>query len=191
MTIKRLARAHAALQALDHPQPQARRPVEARITATATAATVHIYDEIGGFGVLASELVPELAALEVAEIEVRLNSPGGDFFDGVAIANALAEHPGRVVVHVDGLAASAASVIAMAGDEVVMHPGSRMMIHDAITGTIGNAADHLQAGGLLDGVSADIADLYAAKAGQRTADEWRGDMLNDCLLYTSDAADEL
>lgn len=174
MTIKPLARAHAALQALARPQVQIERPQPGYLlAATADTATVHIYDEIGGFGVLASELVPELAALEVAEVEVRLNSPGGDYFDGVAIANALAELPSRVVVHVDGLAASAASVIAMAGDEIIMHPASRMMIHDALTLTVGNAADHTAAASLLDSVSQDIAELYAARSGKLSAVEWR------------------
>jgi ATP-dependent protease ClpP protease subunit len=170
---KPLARAHAALQALARPERADHTSANWKVHATAESAVVHIYDEIGGFGVSASELVPELAGLDAPEVEVRLNSPGGDYFDGVAIANALAEHPARVVVHVDGLAASAASVIAMAGDEVVMHPGSRMMIHDALTLTVGNAGEHARAAELLDGVSQDIAALYASRADWRSADGWR------------------
>jgi ATP-dependent protease ClpP protease subunit len=189
MTIKPLARAHAALQALargDRPNTYGLSE-KWTISAAGNQATVHIYDEIGGFGVSASELVPELAALNVEEVEVRLNSPGGDFFDGVAIANALAEHPARVTVHVDGLAASAASVIAMAGDEIVMHPGSRMMIHDALTLTVGNSGDHAQAAQLLDSVSADIAELYASRSGKLTAPEWRESMRAESWYGASEA----
>lgn len=187
MTIKPLARAHAALQALARPERPQINDAKYHVAAAANTATVHIYDEIGGWGVQASELVPELAALDVGEIEVRLNSPGGDYFDGVAVANALAEHPARVVVHVDGLAASAASVIAMAGDEIVMHPGSRMMIHDALTLTVGNAGDHIRAAELLDGVSADIAALYASKADWRSADGWREAMRAETWYSASEA----
>ena len=170
---KPLARAHAALQALARPERADHASANWKVQASADVAVVHIYDEIGGFGIQASELVPELAAVEAPEIEVRLNSPGGDYFDGVALANALAEHPAKVTVHVDGLAASAASVIAMAGDEIVMHPGSRMMIHDALTLTIGNAGEHARAAEMLDSVSQDIAALYASKADWRSTDGWR------------------
>ena len=191
MSLLPLARAHAQLQALARPaRPEATVKASAEVTGTGAdgepLATVFIYDEIGGFGISAAQLVPQLAALDAAEIAVRLNSPGGDYFDGVAIANALAEHPGRILVHVDGLAASAASVIAMAGDEVVMHPGARMMIHDALTLTIGNAGDHTTTAALLDGVSADIAELYTARAGGE-AGVWREAMRAESW-YTADEA---
>lgn len=144
-----------------------------RVEASADTTDVYIYDEIGGwFGVWASELVPELVAIGTPQIAVHLNSPGGDYFDGVAIANALSSHAARVTIHVDGLAASAASVIAMSGDEIVMHPGSQMMIHDALTRTTGNATELRQTAELLDSVSQGIAELYAARAGGE-AGEWR------------------
>lgn len=187
--MKPLARALTTLAAL----ASARQPRAAtgerkfRLEAAADTATIYIYEEIGGWGVWASELAPEIAALDVAEIQVRLSSPGGDYFDGLVLANALAEHPANVVVHVDGLAASAASVIAMAGDEVVMHPGSRMMIHDALTVTVGNAADHRHSVDLLDSVSADIAELYAARTGRDTAADWRGRMLAETWFSADEA----
>ncbi len=86
---------------------------------------VLIYGEIDcWFGVDASDFVKDLATIEAPEILVRINSPGGDVFDAVAILNALRGHDARIIVQVDSLAASAASVIAMAGDEVVMNRNS-------------------------------------------------------------------
>jgi ATP-dependent protease ClpP protease subunit len=174
----------AGVQALLPPAPDNRGwRLEA---ATEQAATVWIYDAIGAGGVDAGQLVPELDAIKAEQITVRLNSPGGDYFAGVAIANALARHPATVSVQVDGLAASAASVVAMAGDEVVMHPGSQMMIHDALTLTIGNAADHEKTRALLDSASEDIAKLYASRAGGDPS-TWRASMQAE-TWYTSEQA---
>jgi ATP-dependent protease ClpP protease subunit len=190
------AKAAQALATTNRPAGGAARPGTYRIdNADTDTATVYIYDEIGGAGIWAAALVPQLAALKASRIDVRLNSPGGDYFDGVAIGNALAEHPAQVTVHVDGLAASAASVLAMAADRIVMHPGARMMIHDALTMTYGNAADHSSAGQLLDAVSQDIAGIYALRAGG-IADEWRGQMKAETWFSDQEAvsarlADEL
>ena len=110
-------------------------------TGERTRAKVVIFDAIGGwFGVRASEFVKEIDALDVDDIEVRLNSPGGAAFDGIAIMNALRAHPANIEIHVDGLAASAASVIAMGGDQVIMHRGATLMIHDASVIAWGPAA---------------------------------------------------
>jgi ATP-dependent protease ClpP protease subunit len=182
-----LARLHAALSTRPVNligRVDATRP--ARIEAKGDDATVWIYDVIGDWGVSAAELGPQLEELKAQQITVRLNSPGGDYFDGVAIANALARHPATVTVHVDGLAASAASVIAMAGDRVVMHPGAQMMIHDALTMTIGNAAAHDKTRALLDSASQDIASLYASRAGGGAA-EWR-DLMRAETWYTATEA---
>lgn len=132
--------------------------------AASDSATVWVYDVIGDWGVSAAELVPAIEQITAPSIEVRVNSPGGDYFAGVAIANALVRHPAAVTVHVDALAASAASVIAMAGDDIVMYPGAQMMIHDALTMTIGNAAEHTKTAALLDSASNDIAAVYASRA---------------------------
>lgn len=168
-----LARLNATL-ATSAPRPEQNTPTgKFRVSADADTAVVHIYDEIGGWGIWASDLVPALRALKVDTIEVHLNSPGGDYFDGVAIGNALAEHSANVVMHVDGMAASAASIIAMAGDDIIMHPGSQMMIHDALTMTYGNAAEHEKTRTLLDSASQDIAQLYAVRSGTGDADTWR------------------
>lgn len=159
-----------------------------RIEAKAAekAADVYIYDEIGYWGVSANDFAVQLAALDVSTINLKINSPGGEVFDGVAIYNAIKNHPATVNVSVDGLAASAASFIAMAGDTVKMARGSQMMIHDALAICIGNAADMIETAGLLDKISETIASLYAEKAGG-TITSWR-DAMRAETWYTADEA---
>src|SRR3546814_252864 len=94
-------------------------------------AQVYIYDEIGLWGVTASDFAAELRGVTANTIDLHISSPGGDVFDGLAILNSLRQHKATVNVVVDGIAASAASFIAMAGDTVKMAPQSVMMIHDA------------------------------------------------------------
>ncbi|MFI1472043.1 head maturation protease, ClpP-related [Streptomyces wuyuanensis] len=147
-----------------------------RITnVSADEADVLIYDEISWFGVSAEEFVSELRGVTARQLNVRINSPGGSVFDGITIANAIMAHPANVTVYVDGLAASIASVIALAGDRVVMMPRSQMMIHDASGLCIGNAADMRDMVDLLDKQSDNIAGAYAERAGG-TPEEWRGRM---------------
>jgi ATP-dependent protease ClpP protease subunit len=147
-------------------------------TVSNAATRIDIYEEIGGWGASAAEFVQALRAVDTPEIELHVNSPGGSVFDGVAIYNSLVQHPATVTAFVDGLAASAASFIVQAADEIVMNPGSMMMVHDAIGMTWGNALDHTTMAGLLAQVSDSIADLYAARAGG-TAAEWRAVMENN------------
>ncbi len=138
-----------------------------------TSAEVRIFDEIGGwFGVTAADFARDLDALDVDRIDLLLNTPGGDVFDGIAIFNTLRQHRAEVHVRVDALAASAGSIIAMAGDTIEMARGSMMMIHDGWGLTIGNAADHEQTAALLDKASDNLSGIYAARAGG-TAAEWR------------------
>ena len=143
-------------------------------------AVLRIYDSIGGwFGITASDVAEALDEIsDSRDLQVRINSPGGDVFDGTAIYNLLATRAGNVQVVVDGLAASAASFIAQAGDEIVMNRGTQMMIHDAHGFTLGNAGDHRATADLLDGVSDEIAGIYAARAGLTKA-EWRDQMRED------------
>jgi ATP-dependent protease ClpP protease subunit len=137
-------------------------------------ARVNIFDEIGWYGITAEELVTELAGIS-GDIEVHINSPGGSAFDGMAIYNALASRPGNVTTIVDGLAASAASTIAMAGRPRVMSPGAMLMIHDAMAMCMGNEADMLDTARMLSKISDNIASVYAQHSG-KTAAEWRDAM---------------
>ncbi len=153
------------------------------------SATVFIFDEIGGsFGISAKQFVAELEAITAPVIRVRINSPGGSVFDAIAIYNGLRHHPARIVVYVDSLAASAASVIAMAGDEIVMMPGSQMMIHDASMIEDGNAADMAKAATFLDRQSDNIADIYRLRAGGE-ASEWRELMRAETWLFAREAVE--
>ena len=156
---------------------------------------IMIYGRIGGGGfwdegIGASDVAAALRELGAGPIDVRINSGGGDVFDGVAIHSLFARHSGTVTVYVDGLAASAASFIAMAGDRIVMARNAFMMIHDGMTMTYGNADTHRASGELLDKVSENIADIYAERAGE-DVEHWRALMTvngEDGTWYTGQEA---
>ena len=152
-----------------------------------TSAEVRIYDAIGGmFGVGAQDFADQLSGLDVDRIDLRINSPGGAVFDGIAIYNSLHHHKAHVDVTVDGVAASAASFIAQAGDTITMGRQAMMMIHDANGVTIGNSQDHREMADLLDKLSAAIADIYAERS-RVPAEFWRHAM-NDETWYSADEA---
>src|SRR6266542_2262274 len=152
------------------------------------AAEIAIYDEIGYFGVTAGDFLDELKALDVKRIDVRINSPGGDVWDGLAIYNSLRDHPAAVTTYVDGLAASAASIIVQAGDRRVAAKASEVMIHEAWGLVVGNAADMRDAAGRLDQASGMIAGVYADRAGG-TVDGWREAMRAESWYTGAEAAD--
>jgi ATP-dependent protease ClpP protease subunit len=153
-------------------------------------AELRIYEAIGGwFGITATDVAEALDDIAPdRDLVVRINSPGGDVFDGTAIYNLLRSRAGQVDVMVDGLAASAASFIAQAGDTITMNRGTQMMIHDAIGFTIGNAADHREQVALLDRISDEIAGIYAARAGSTVA-EWRERMLATTWYSAAEAVE--
>lgn len=151
-------------------------------------AEVHIYDEIGYFGVTASDFIRDISAIKASSITLRINSPGGDVFDGVAIYNAIQRHKATVTAYVDGIAASAASFIAMAADRVVMSPHSQMMIHEASGLVIGNADDMRQMSEILDKSSDNIASIYAKKSGG-TTEEWRARMKEETWMSDKEAVE--
>ncbi len=157
-----------------------------KLTNQAGVAEVMIYDSIGYYGITASDFVSELKGLDVAEIAVHINSPGGEVFDGIAIHNALRSHPANVRVNIDSLAASIASVIAMAGDEIIMERNAQMMIHDGYGAIGGNAADLREMADLLDKTSDTIAGIYAERTG-KDASYWRGLMKAE-TWYTAEEA---
>lgn len=137
--------------------------------ASSEDATISVYDTIGwsweGEGVTAKRISAALRAIGGRDVTVNINSPGGDFFEGVAIYNLLRAHPHKVTVQVMGLAASAASVIAMAGDEILMGDGAFLMIHNAWAIAIGNRHDMVAASEQLAPFDAAMADVYAARSG--------------------------
>lgn len=130
-------------------------------------AEILIYSDIGPEewgGVSAKAIKAQLDTMQDAgEITVRINSPGGDVFDGFAIYNLLSQHPAKIHVKVDGWAASAASVIAMAGDTVEMAANALMMIHNPWTMAIGDSASMLKTAALLDQIKSSIVTTYKSK----------------------------
>lgn len=126
--------------------------------------TVWIYGDIGD-EVESQPIVEQLAALPDMPVDVRINSGGGSTFEGSALFNALQQHRAPVHVYIDGVAASAASYVAMAGDNVAMAENALMMIHDPWTGAGGNASNLRQSAELLDKVSTSMQRAYAAKSG--------------------------
>jgi ATP-dependent protease ClpP protease subunit len=165
-------------------------PLKCRIRADAGTTRVDVYDDIGGGGwfsdgVSAADFANQLAGINGA-LEVHINSAGGDVFDGITIGNSIRGHTGPVTTVVDGLAASIASVIAQAGRERVVAPGSMLMIHDAFGGCMGNAEEMTQMAGTLDKVSGNLASIYADRCGG-TPESWRAAM-KDETWYTADEA---
>lgn len=157
-------------------------------------STIRLYgviDSWGGiWGVSAAEFAEVLDGLpsDVKEIRLHINSPGGEVWEGIAICNLLRQHSARVVAVVDGLAASAASFIAVTANETVMGQNTQMMIHDGWGICIGNAKDMHDLGDLLDHLSDNIAAMYAAKAGGSTED-WRALMLAETWYSAEEAVE--
>ena len=159
--------------------------------ARGTTGEIWLYDQIGesfwGDGISAKAFQKELTGLgKVNTINLRINSPGGDVFDGLAIYNQLKSHPARIVVDVDGLAASIASIIAMSGDEIRMAGNSMMMIHNPHGMAIGDSTEMNRVAALLNQVKGNLADTYAARTGKLRAEieTW----MNDETWLTADAA---
>ena len=136
---------------------------------TGARADLWIYEEIGtdfwGEGLTAKKFVEDLAALEVDHIALHINSPGGSVFDGQAIFNAIERHPATVTTYIDGIAASIASVIALAGDTVEMAANALFMVHDPYGMAMGTSADMRQMADVLDKVGDTIIGVYERKTG--------------------------
>ena len=153
--------------------------------------TLYIYDIIGaGFfeeGVTAKSVRDELSKMDKTQrLTVRINSPGGSVFDGVAIRAQLEQWAAGVDVKVDGIAASAASYIATAGDKVSMAEGSMLMVHDPWTFAIGNAAEMQKAAATLDKIADSMVGAYAKKSG-KSNEEVRQTMKDETWLSADEA----
>ena len=137
------------------------------IKVMADVVYVRIYDEIGGYGVKASTLTDEINACgNASEIHLLIHSPGGDIFEGLAIYNALKNHPAKKIVHIEGMAASMASFIAMCGDHIVMPENAMMMIHAPRGVTAGVSGDVRRFADLMDKLGDTMAETYAGRTGR-------------------------
>jgi ATP-dependent Clp protease, protease subunit len=140
--------------------------------STAPAANViEMYDVVGhdwwtGGGITAQKISEQLRPLRGQAVEVRLNSPGGDMFEGIAVYNVLREHDGEITVKVMGMAASAASIIAMAGDRIEIGAASFLMIHNCWIVAMGNRADLTALAAWLEPFDEAMAGVYVARSGQ-------------------------
>lgn len=153
----RMTRTGATIQA-------GRRWFAIQAKAQSDEADVLIYDYIGWGGVTAADFAKELSALAAKTITVRINTPGGDVFDGLAIYNSLKDHGATIKVKVDGLAASIGSIIAMAGSTITMGESAFLMIHNPWALAIGNAADMREMAATLEKVGGSLAGIYATRA---------------------------
>jgi len=151
------------------------------------AGELTIYDEIGGWGLTAKDFKTDLRSLgKVQEITLRINSPGGSVFDGMAIYNLLRSHGADVAVAVDGIAASIASVILCAGDVVEIAAGGMLMVHNPAALIFGDAAELRKYADALDKMAANIVDVYAAKTGAKP-DDLRGMMAGETWMDATEA----
>jgi len=136
-------------------------------------ATIYLYDTIGNDlwgGINATIMVKEINDLKVNMIHVRINSPGGDVFGARAIHTALSQHPAKIITHIDGLAASAASYLALAADEIEIAEGAFFMIHDAWAFQIGDKNDMLSMAELLEKIDGTLVADYQKKTGREEAE---------------------
>lgn len=147
---------------------------DAGVRGASDDTTITMYDMIGSDGwsegVTAKRVSAALRSIGSRDVTVSINSPGGDFFEGLAIYNLLREHPHKITVKVVGLAASAASVIAMSGDEIQVARSGFLMVHNAWSIVIGNRHDLRSAADVMDQFDASMAELYAQAAGITVAE---------------------
>lgn len=152
------------------------------------SATLYIFGPIGGwFGANADDFVEDLAGV-TGPLNVHINSSGGDAFEGITISNLLRNHPSTVNGVVTGMAASAASIIAMGCDSLTMAPGSQMMIHRAMTSVYGNRDDMAEVMDMLERMDTSLAGLYQARAGGDLAD-WESAMQAETWYTPQEAVD--
>jgi ATP-dependent protease ClpP protease subunit len=161
-------------------------------TGTGTVATIRLYgpvDSWGGYwGISTKDVGQVLDALpdSVTQIILRINSPGGEAFEAIAILNMFRAHKATVTAVVDGLAASAASIIAAGCDETVMSPGTQMMIHSPSSIVWGNAAEMRKAADTLDGIEASIVEVYIGKAGEQ---DWAALLAEETWLTAQESVE--
>ncbi|QNP21073.1 head maturation protease, ClpP-related [Providencia rettgeri] len=151
-------------------KPRALDKWNSSIRAASSANTISVLDVIGedywGEGVTTKRISGALRAIGNNDVVVNINSPGGDMFEGLAIYNLLRAHSGKVTVNILGIAASAASIIAMAGDEIHMGRGAFLMIHNCWSIGVGNRHDFAKLAADLEPFDKSMADIYVARSGQ-------------------------
>jgi ATP-dependent Clp protease protease subunit len=159
-------------------------------------AEIYLYDAIVDSeleaefwgGVSPKSFVQSIKDIDADVIHLRVNSPGGSVFAARAMEQALRDHKAKIVAHVDGVAASAASFLVMAADEIVMSPGALMMIHKAWTVAMGNADDLVNTAGLLEKIDSTLVQTYAQRSGM-DADKIADMMASETWFTAQEAVD--
>ena len=128
-------------------------------------ADVYLFNDIGTFGITAQNFIDEIKEYEDTELNIHINSLGGEVFEGMAIYSIIQRRKAKTTVYIEGIAASIASVIALAADEVIMSENSLLMIHNAWGGTQGEAKDMRKQAEILDKITNEIAEVYVKKSG--------------------------
>lgn len=151
----------------------------------ADTAEVYIYDEIGYFGVTADDFIRDVSAVHADNLTIRVNSKGGDVFEGLALHAFIAGYGGHTTAIVDSVAASAASFLIMGADTIQVQRNASLMVHDASLTVYGNE-DAIRAAADLAGMASDnIADIYSQRTSDIDAKEWREIMKSGDRWYTS------
>lgn len=141
-------------------------PIAVQARKAGTAAEIDVYGDIGFWGITAASFKDALRGLgDVKSLVVNVNSPGGDVFDGITIYNDLVSHPADITVRVNGLAASAASLIAMAGDRVEIADNAFFMVHNAWSAVMGNRHEIAEVAKVLGKIDDSLASTYAKRSG--------------------------
>ena len=152
-------------------------------------AEVYIFDEIGSHGVTAQKFIEEIKGLGDRPINIRINSLGGDVFNGMAIHNVLKKRTYNTTVYIEGIAASIATIIALGADEVIMAENSLFMIHNAWGGVMGDAKEMRKSAATLEKISNELTEIYVKKTG--LSYEAISEMMDNETWLSADEAYEL
>lgn len=152
-------------------------------------ADVYIFDEIGTYGITAQEFINDIKDLKGTPINLRINSLGGDVFDGMAMYNVIKRREAKTTVYIEGIAASIATIIALGADEVVMAENSLFMIHNAWGGSMGEAKDMRKTADTLDKISSELIDIYRKKT--RLSYEALSEMMDEETWLNANEAFEM
>ena len=155
----------------------------------AKSVEISIYDEIGDYGTSAKNFIDDLKSVGKKDITIRMNSVGGSVFDGLAIYNVLRSHQGYVTVKIEGLSASIATIIALAGDKIEMAENGFFMIHNPFGGSMGEAEDMRKTADLLDKIKQELVNIYAKKT--QISDTDIAKMMDEETWLTSQEAKEM
>lgn len=150
--------------------------------------TVSIFDAIGEYGVSAKNFLNDLRGVKASELDVEINSPGGDVFAGIAIYNGLRQSGKKINVKIMGVAASAASLVAMAGDTIDMPENTFMMIHNPWSFAMGDAEDMRDTADMLDKIGSSLVATYAKRTG-KTDDEIKALLNAETWMTAQEAVD--